>query len=482
MHGETPVVHRTRLRQWLKRSDSLRSIVRKMRAIRREVVWTVNAVRSGRFLAYGRNYATSTRLRNQKVLTFTINLPSFQDFHSLTAWLDNNSVRYQEGAYCIYLPPQKEMRQLFDPILSIYPPDSGLKILKDLKPPALATYVSTAVASGVTRIDDWTSCRPIGFLQVANYMYDKGIGPRVYDLIEIQTLYNNLTAYVVQNVAGAVPTVDECSAFLNRLDQLYEDQLLPLPGWRTMEDFRCPACRGNLIRDADTGRVLYVDFQSFMLRDIHRNILQAIGEIREDVHFGDTHWIRGGRYSYQSIPGLQIGQRDVNLRWNLIKQELKKQGGSIEGSVVFDVGCNAGMMIYHALTDGAAWAVGVDRPAVAASARKLLLALGMTRFDIIGHDISSHTDFLSMLPHNVKLSSDSVLFFLAMRKHVGFPVGILSLPFKYLIYEGHEGETISDTKNYLGDIAESWDLQIASIALFQDGDSRLRPYSILRRN
>ena len=86
-------MHRSRLREWLKRSDSLRSIVRKTRAIRREVIWTINAVLSGRFLAYGRNYTVSTRMRKQKVLTYTLNLPLFQDYHSLTAWLDNNSIR-----------------------------------------------------------------------------------------------------------------------------------------------------------------------------------------------------------------------------------------------------------------------------------------------------------------------------------------------------------------------------------------------------
>jgi hypothetical protein len=478
------VMHPSGLKPWLKRSAFLRFLVRKMKPIYGEVRFTAHAVRSGRLFVFQRNYALSRRLQIQKVITYTVDLPPLRDFHALIAWLDENSMRYQEGAFCIYIPPQERTQRLFGSVLSAYPPHSGLKILKELKAPTEAKYCSRDVHPSATRAAVRVNYRPLDYLRVANYMYDKGVGPRVYDLIEIQTPHNSLSAYVVQHVAGTIPSMDECRAFLQRLDHLYEDQLVPLlPGWKAAKDFRCPDCQGNLIRDEVTGKALHVDFQTFMVKDARQYILQIADEIREDVHFGSAHWIRGGKYLHQSIPGLCIGKRDVNPRWNLFKQALQRQEVSVEGSVVFDIGCNAGMIMYLALTDGAAWAVGWGRPAVAAAARKLLLSLGMTRFDILGQNISSDTDFPSTLPLNVKLSKNSILFFLAIRKYVGFPDSVKDLPFKYMVYEDDEGESLSDVKNYLKEIVDGWGLRIVDVTSYIDGDSkRERVIAVLHRD
>ena len=463
--------HQSRLKQWLKRSAFLRPIVRKMGVLYREVDFIWETARSGRLFVYQRNLVSSRQLQNQKVTTCTIDITPLRDFHDLIAWLDENSIQYQEGGFCIYIPPQEKAQKLFGSVLSLYPPNSGLKILKDLKAPSEAIYCSTDVNPSSPRTSDWISYRPLDYLRVANYLYDKGVGPRVYDLVEVQTPHNSLSIYVVQHVAGTVPSVEECAAFLERLSRLYEDQLIPMMSeWKTSEDFLCPGCRGNLIRDEVTGKVLYVDFQGFMIKDAKRYMLQTADEVREDVHFGNLHWIRGGKYLYQSIPGLRIGKRDTNARWNLFKEALQRQGVSVEGSVVFDIGCNAGMIIYSALTDGAAWAVGWDRPTAAAAARKLLLSSGMTRFDILGQDISSDTDFPSTLPENVELGRNSILFFLSMRKHIGFPDSVKNLPFKYMVYEDHDGEKMSDVKSYLKEIEHGWGLRIDGVTSYVDGD------------
>jgi len=458
-------------KQWLKRS----AFLRKMVPIYREALFAANAARSGRLLVYQRNRALSRRLPSQKVITYTVDLPSFQDFYALITWLDENSMCYQEGAFCIYIPPQERSQKLFGSVLSAYPPNSGLKILKELKAPTEAKYLSRDVHPLTTRVSDRISYRPLDYLRVANYMYDKGVGPRVYDLVEIQTPHNSLSAYVMQHVAGTVPSVKECTAFLMRLNHLYEDQLVPLlPGWKAASDFLCPDCQGNLIRDEVTGKPLYVDFQAFMIRDARQHITQIADGIHRDVHSGNTH---------QSIPGLRIGKQGTDFRWNLFKQALQRQGVSVEGSVVFGIGCSAGMIIYSALTDGAAWAIGWDRPAVAAAARKLLLSLGMTRFDILGENISSDTDFPSTLPENMNLSKNPILFFLAMRKHVGFPDSVKNLPFKLMVYEDHEGESLSDVKNYLKEIVDGWGLRTVDVASYMDRDSkRERVIAILRRD
>jgi hypothetical protein len=477
-------MHQCQLKQQLKRSVLLRPVVRKLGVLSREVAFIRDIVRSGRLFVYHRNLVSSRQLPSQKVITYAISLPPLRNFHDLIAWVNENDIRHQEGGFCIYVPPQEKVKKLFGSILGAYPPDAGLKILKDLRAPSEAMYCSTDVNPDSPRISDWIGYRPLDYLRVANYLYDKGVGPRVYDLIEVQTPHNRLSIYVVHHIAGTVPSVGECTAFLERLSRLCEDQLIPMMSkWKTSEDFLPPDCRGNLIRDEATGKTLYVDFQAFMIKDAKQYALQVANEIREDVHFGNPHWIRGGKYFYQSIPGLRIGKRETDVRWNVFKQALQRQGVSIEGALVFDIGCNAGMILYAALTDGAARGVGWDRPSVAAAARKLLLSLGATRFDILGQEISSNTDFHSTLPRYVNSDGDSILFFLSMRKHIGFPDSVKNLPFKYMVYEDHYGEKMSDVKNYLKEIEHNWGLRIDNVASYVDGDGGTEHvFAILHRD
>jgi hypothetical protein len=487
MRRKVSTLRQSRLKQWLKRSSSLRSLAGQIRAIRREVVWITNAARSERFSALQKNRALSRQLRGQKTIVYTIALPPLRGFRSLTDWLDDHAVHYIEGGFCIYIPPQELSWKLFGPILSAYPPDSGLKILKDLKPPAQAMYVSKAIRPNTTKASELATHRPMDLVRVANYMYHEGIGPRVYDLIEIQTPYNSLSAYVIQHVVGTAPSVDEYTAFLNRLDQLSKDQLIPPPGWkgvggRTRLDFRCPDCNGNLLIDKRTGDALYVDFQGFVIKDVRQYILGIVDEIRENVQFRTAQGTCGENDLYQSILVLNHGQQTVEPRWNLFKQTLERQGFPIEGAVVLDVGHSAGITIYAALTDGAAWAIGWDKPVVAATTRKLMFALGMTRFDVVGQDTFSDTDFLSFLPPNAKSAENVVLFFRAMRKHDGLFHSIKNLPFKYMVYEGHRGEAVTDIENYLKDIANRWNLQIVDVVSYRDQGSRECPVVILRRS
>ena len=74
------------------------------------------------------------------------------------------------------------------------------------------------------------------------------------------------------------------------------------------------------------------------------------------------HWLRGGKYLYQSIPGMHLGMRMIDKRWELFRRLLTEAGAGFDGNVVFDIGCNMGMMIHSALAEGARWGVGWDRP------------------------------------------------------------------------------------------------------------------------
>ena len=473
-------VKQTGAYQGLKNITFLRSMVWKMREIRREIAWMARAVKAGTFLAYFKTNNSAGKMMDQKILRYEIDLPTFADHVALEDWLAVKGLEFKTGAFCIYLPPQGKLQEVFGAILAKYPAGAGLKILKDLKAPGEAKYVDR-VLGNVSRFDDLTSNNPIEQIRVANYLFHNEVGPHVFDLLELKTPHNELSAYVVQDVDGAVPTEIECQEFIERLKVLFADQLLPFPGWQGMEDFRCPNCKGNLLRDASSGKLLYIDFQSFMMKDNMKYIRQIAADLKNDVHFGDQHFLRGGKYLYQSIPGLHIGQRMVDERWELFTELLAGAGAMLDGNVVYDIGCNMGMMIHSALAEGARWAVGWDRPNIIPHSRKLLLAMGMTRFDLFAKDIDAQSEFAPQVPSNAVESKGSILFYLAMRKHIGFPDGVNDLPFEYILYEGHENETLADTEGFLQEIQEKWNLENCGITPYQDGDSRQRFAAVLRR-
>jgi hypothetical protein len=473
-------VKQTEAYQGLKKVTFLRSMVWKMREVRREIAWTVMAIKSGTFLAVFKNNASTGKVLDQKILVHAVDLPALTDHEALERWLSDQGLDFKTGAFCIYLPPQEKLADIFGDLLSNYPANAGLKILKDLKNPSEASYVDRAFGN-VSRMDESTANSPIELIRQANYLFQNGMGPQVYDLVELKSPHNQLSAYVVQDVAGGEPSEAECQEFVAKLKTLFDDQLLPFPDWQGKEDFRCPACKGNLLKEAGSGKLLYIDFQSFMMKDNLDYISKIAGELKDDVHFGEEHILRGGRYLYQSIPGLHYGQRRIDERWEVFSRILAEAGADLNGNVVYDIGCNMGMMIHTALSEGARWAVGWDRPYVVPHSRKLLRAMGMTRFELNIKDIDPESKFAPDVPAHAIESRGTVLFYLAMRKHIGFPEGVNDLPFEFMLYEGHENESLADTEVFLGEIEEKWNLENCGITSYRDGDSRERFTAVLRR-
>lgn len=466
--------------QGLKRISFLKSTVWKMRSVQREIAWTARAIKSGTFLAYFKKNSTTGKMSDQKILSHQVDLPVFADHLALEEWLTSEGFRFHKGAYCIFIPPQAKLQDVFGQVLAKYPAGAGLKILKDLKSPAEAKYVDRAFGN-VTRSGELTSITPVDLIKVANYLYQNEVGPRVYDLVALKSPHNDLSAYVVQAIEGAAPNQGECEEFIERLKLLFADQLVPFPNWQTAEDFRCPGCKGNLLKDSADGKLQYIDFQSFMMKDNLKYIDQIASDLKNDVHFGDEHWLRGGKYLYQSIPGMHIGMRMINKRWELFRRLLTEAGADLNGNTVFDIGCNMGMMIHSALAEGARWGVGWDRPNIVPHSRKLLRAMGMTRFDLFAKDIDAQSNFVSQVPSHAVGGKGSILFFLAMRKHIGFPTGVNDLPFEFMLYEGHESETRQQNEEWLREIEEKWNLENCGIHEYQDGDSRPRFAAVLRR-
>lgn len=424
-------------------------------------------------------------LSRQEILIYPVNDITLQSTDDLRNWLKKENMIFKEGAWTFYLPPQDGLWKSFGNILNNYPEHSGLKILKDIRHPDEARYTNhkqnPAPGAALKR---FLTPTPKALLRVANYLYAHGLGIRVYDLIALQCNNRLLTCYVVQHVDGREIEQKDYDLFIDRLNSVFNHGELWTIHEETdsMWDFQPLNCNGNLISDHKGGKPLYVDFQAFFLRNELKNLEKILIEIQDKVHFGGVRFYRGGKkYLYQGIPGLSIGKRDMETRWQHFLEMLEECGCSFSNRIVYDVGCNTGLMLYNALACGALWGIGWDMPEVTNSADKLLLSLGATRFDLFGDRIIEDYNFLKSVPERFKPRKNGILFFLAVSNHISFPAGLSDLPWEYMFYEGHANQDYDMSLEKLRRISWLKDTEEVSHRTFADGDTPKRVVILLKR-
>lgn len=445
-------------------------------------LWSfLRAAFSGR-LWQGRNDARlSAYLGRQAVLAYAIGLDVSAGPDGLRADLIRLGIPFAEGGWTFYLPPSRQRDEAIPWVTQSFPQPSGLKILKHFQPPHTARYTpheaNPAPGAGLLRRLTPT---PIALVRIANALRNVGLGAGVHDIVALQGQGADLTAYVVEHLGGGPPTPIQYGEYLQRLRaELDRGHLITaIPSLKNAADFAPPDCNGNLILDADDVP-RYVDFQAFAFANERQAIAGVAEQAAAVTHFGGSRLHRKGKYLYQGIPGISLGKRDVPRRWALYANLLENAGVDLTGQVAFDVGCNAGLILYEALAAGARWGVGWDRPPVAEAARALLGSFGATRITIAGGELGADTDFASAVPGHLA-ESEGVLFFLAVSEHIGFPPALADLPWTHVLYEGHADQDIRLAKQQIA--AVPWlDADVIAARMVGDGDSPARPVLVLRR-
>jgi hypothetical protein len=419
----------------------------------------------------------------QKPRRVVLNDLQLAEVDTLLSYLKDQNLGYHEGGHAVYLTPDTFQKSVFSQLAQGYPADAGLKIVKGQGGIEETGYINEPT-KGDSRIHLKLIHGHRHLTLVANLLNAKGIGPRLYDLIEVEGNGCLWTAYVIQHASGPVPSVSECEAGLEKLRALEADGLLRvlLPEGFNDEEFDCPDCSGNAFTD-DDGRFKYIDFQNFVLTGYDSHLRDVALEATDASHFGDGSVLRGGRYLYQSVPGLNLpSKRSIDQRMQVFKEALTGAGVSIQDRLVLDIGCNIGMMMGQYLKLGARWCHGWDRSHLTPHTEGLLLALGCTRFSTTGTDIAANQPLVENLPPFLRQYLDGcVISYLAVRGHLGWLDELARIPWKFLIYEGHEGETREDFEQYAREFGASTTFKIGHITSYVDGDSDERTLAILVR-
>lgn len=323
----------------------------------------------------------------------------------IKAWCSARRLPLLEAADVIYLPPQSWRATPLAPMLPSYPADAGLKIARH------AGNADAASANGVSHRFHTLSL---------NHQHLHGGGPRLYDLIEIRDGAKiTWTAYVIED-AAAIPAADDS-----------------------------------------------------VLENYERYLRDLAANVADISHFGGRMRVLGGRsgcFLYQEIPGLdRPAKRSPRVRLQAWDPLLQRAHVSIEGKVVFDIGCNLGLMGAEYLRRNARWVHGWDQPDVVKAARQVLLSVGCTRFSLTGGRLDQATDLFSQLPDHLKTldREDAVLSYLSVREHVGWLPGLSKLPWRYMLYEGHPEDRQIDT--YIAELNERIPIRLLTTDRVSDG-------------
>ena len=394
--------------------------------------------------------------------------------------LKNKGLPYGTGGHAVYLPPETIENTGFREVSNYYPKNSGLKIVRH--PGGISEAVYVYKGEGESRLHLKLIHNLRHLTLVANLLHVNGVGPRLHDLVELQCSNNLWTAFVVEHVAKQVTSNDVCEEGIKTIRELEQRSLLKLilPLGFDDPEFQCPDCSGNAFMTAD-GEFRYIDFQNFSLTSYGTFLKLVALEAAQATHFGDKSILRGGRYLYQSVPGVSLpGKRNPEKRFERLLELMKTAGASVENRLVLDIGCNIGMMMAQYLKQGALWCHGWDQEVVVPHTEKLLYALGCTRFSTTGGVITQSIDLKNDLGCFLKPHLNGcVISYLAIRGHINWLDALKDIPWAFMIYEGHEGETTEQSLRYLEEFRKVVPFRIGAQGEYEDGDSESRTVAIL---
>ncbi len=419
----------------------------------------------------------------QTVSRFEIPENDYADAPSLIAFLQKSGITFVESSHTIYLPPQDGLAKVFGGTSSNYPPDAGFKILKNFEPPETANYLNQNFIHAKRELEITGALS--NQVEAANTLFALGLGPELYDLIELKNGSVSMSCFVCRHVAGEAPDEKEHAGFIEQINSHVEAgrfSLASIAGVRDDDFLDAPGCNGNLLKEEKSGQLHYVDFQQF-LPTIPKVLDHILDGARTDLHFGDTRLVTGNKkFLYQAIPSTNhVAKRDTNARWPKILSLLASQKISLENRVVLDVCCNSGLVLALALHEGARWGLGWDLPKVIQHSRKILPALGASRTTLFPAELSPGYALSRDVPDWLSSKTEgAVLFYLAAVEHVGLIEDLGKTPWKTLIFEGHQGDSEAQLQEQFQKIEQLWGATLKKATTMND-DSGSRFLGVFTR-
>lgn len=343
---------------------------------------------------FGFGPAWKRSLSLQAPLRFKVPGLTLVSYEDLESYLGHSGLRYNNAGHTFYLPPDSVRSSALSDVMTFYPESAGLKIIKK-KGKSSGGYVYGGIRK--RRISvwyNWITYNRDQLCLVANLFYSKGIGPRIYDLVEIEFNGHIWSAYVVEHVDGRMPTVAECEAGIAKIKNLEDEKLVKLTlteGYQD-QDLTPPACNNNAFIDRK-GNFSYVDFQSFLLINYESYLASLAADLNGSSDQSDK--LDGTGSGSPTVRGEArqfVSDFEFSDRIKTIGRLLNSAGVDVSEKLVLNFGSNDGLTIAYFLSQGARWCHGWVGRASVPKTEGLLLALGCNRFSLCDTQAGSMED------------------------------------------------------------------------------------------
>ena len=460
--------------------NTLKQLV--VKAIGRDAANRIHASlkRDPRFARYAMKRLLQRRpkaLWTQSVLSFeskiALNIESLENHFSKLKMCAHS------GGHAIYLHRPEDIESLCPGLPARYPAPFGLKIFKSqsLSPDGTVYYTSVKTGTYTTPLAMWAVGSARDKLSVGNLLSLRGITPKVHDLIWLtHPTSTSRMAMVVEHVGHDIVCGNEGIQFMDRFKREIQEEGIVAVGksFDSSSDFLPPTFNDNIVR-GENGP-LYVDIQTLALQHPKRALDGLVEKAAIAIKFDSDRSIRKCVYPYKRVPWVNItGNRDMLVRTAKIESMLHEAGCELRGARVLDVGCSLGLLLAFFLSRGARFCIGMDRPEVVTWARRFLYHFGFSRFELIGADLRSY----DMQDDAITGEPIDVMLLTSMSNHIGFPPWLEKVNWRYLIYEGHGGESLERAIELTDERFPG--AAIITRDVYQDGDSPPRPLVVLRR-
>ena len=350
----------------------------------------------------------------------------------LQDWLTRMGLEYKQGGHTIYLPPASIQNSGFAILNAKYPPGFGIKILKNPGGPNEATYLFEP--RRLSWLHQKLLYRPPHLTLVSNLLFQKNLGPRLYDLTQLQFGDKTWTCFVLEHIAGSVPSISRCNRGIARLRSLQCHGILALnlpEGWCD-EEFRPPRCNGNAFVNK-AGEFKYIDFQNFLLCKYGDYLEALAAQAVSATAFGFA-----SRERTQNPVGrgrhLLVGMSSDSGRTKVLKKLLQAAAVTFTDRVVLELNCGLGVTVAQYLRLGAAWCHAWGCTELTGHAEHILSALGCTRFSMSYVDRQSDCPSDADLPDFIACKTGYIVS-ISGPVPAGYWDFVARVPWSWLLYE-----------------------------------------------
>jgi len=375
------------------------------------------------------------------------------------------------AGHTVYLPPGSVLGSAFRVLGNDYPPHFGIKILRNVGEADQVRYIYGL--DTVTQVK--VAYSPRHLTMIANCLHIGEVGPRMYDLVELQCGDFSLTAYEIEHVDGRTPTVPEWHEGMTKIQQMMDHSLIDVIAPDGLEDgdFECPECNGNMLVERETGKISYIDFQNFIFTNYKSFLGGIIGAATSDSYGSGSVLRKAGRNFYESIRDGDAGaMRDAAGRVQIVQELIRRSGVLIRDRLVLDIGCDMGAMMAHYLKWGAKWCHGWDNPGVTRHAERLLLALGCTRFSLSMRDLRRGPSLDGDIAEFLKpMLRGCVISYLGVHDRLGWLEILGRIPWSCLVYEGGQGEDEQECMERISELGRFRRVEIGAMEKCGDASS-----------